>query len=741
MRLKSKITLYAFLTTLIFLANAASPVVASVSAVSYPDTLIIETIDKPQTNDPSSSYETFGGSLVDGMYEFLITYGHEASDLEGEVASDWAVAADGKSINFSIEPGHFFVLPQTGVSTGIEINAWHVKYSIDRTNIMADPDGYGWMLDGLITGANSAQDLNISEAQAYVAAGGVEVLDDWTVRVNLDFAYAAAVTIFAFNAGIVMNPVWIAAEAPASYTQDTGGMTAADNATGMFSFTDWFAGENVTEIMVDKLGFDAAWDPLDSGVVPSTGVNSAYRHERMTLSGCGSGPYYLLEDETTYGQAIKFAKNTLWEGFVTGQGGVDWKTAPKLWPNAPEFVLIKTVNEPNTRLLDLQAGEADLPGLPTSLADQVIDIDKFLADGTVEPIIDDIIAFQVPSLTVIFLGMNQKSVISSEWIEEAEFSVYNASDWYPYAWSEAAGDNAFSDNRTLYNNPFANYLFRQAFIKSLDAEAYLAQVLNGFGIIPEGCIPQGLMGHEPNLIEDGYQPTYDPDGAKAIFSQLGWKGSITLAFNEGNTNRRAAALLLESAIEGMSVGISISIREVSWPTYLSIYKTLPAFLIGWAPDYADPDNYVDPFYGTYFAGQLNYSNPTVIADINAAKAEPSQAVREQMYFDIERNASLDYPFVPLYQGFGLSVRRDWIQGDYASVLNPMRNGAQPWERLEKKEPPTTTVPPTSDTTPPTSDTTPTTTEEPTDDGGPGFEFAAFLIAASVMTIFYRKRRR
>ncbi len=739
MKLKSKITLYAFFTTLVFLANAASPVVASVSQVNYPDTLIIETISEPQTLDPGSSYETFGGGIVDGMYEFLITYGHNPSDLQGEVASSWAVAPDGQSINFTIEPGHYFVLPETGASTGIEINAWHVKYSIDRTNIMADPSGYGWMLDGLISGANSAQDLNISEAQDYIAAGGVEVLADDLVRVNLEFAYAAAVTIFAFNAGVVVNPVWIAENAPASYTQDSGTGTLADNTSGQFSFNDWFVGENVTEIMVDKLGFDPAWDPLDSGVVPSTGVDSSYRHEAMTLSGCGSGPYYLVPSETQFGQAIKLEKNELWEGFVSGQGG-------STWPNAVDTVLIKTVNVPTTRLLDLQLGETDFASGMTELAPEIIDIDAFLADGTLDPIIDGVTVNQNPGLTVMFLGMNQKDVIDSEWMEEASFSTYNASDWYPYAWSEAVGNPPFSDDRAVHNNPFANYLFRQAFIKSLDGEAYIAEVLNGFGIIPQGCIPEGLMGHLDTLIDDGYQPVFDPDGAKSLFETLGWKGAITIAFNEGNTVRRAAALLLESAIEGMNVGISISIREISWPTYLSIKLDLPAFLIGWAPDYADPDNYVDPFYKTYFAGQTNYTNPVVNQMIDDAKAEPDQAVREQLYFDIERNASLDYPFMPLYQGYGLGVRKDWIQGDYESVTNPMRNEYQPWERLEKYEfvePETTTTTTEPDTTPTGTETEPepTTTDEPTDDGGPGFEFAAFLIAASVMAIFYRKRRR
>ena len=742
MKQKSKITLYACFAALVFIVSATSPVAASVLEVKYPGTLIIETIDKPETLDPGCSYETFGGGLVDGIYEFLITYGKEPKDLQPELASSWNVAADGLSINFSIEPGHFFVLPETGANTSIEVNAWIMKYSIDRTIIMADPDGYGWMMDMIIPGANHSIvnpknasemiaremhqfDVNMSEVADYLAEGGIEVLDDWTLRVNLRFAYAAAVTIFAFNAGVAVNPKWIADNAPGTYTEYTGLDTAADNATAMVPLDLWFptlAGDYT------KLGFPVSHNENQSGVVPSTGVNSAYVHEEATFSASGSGPYYLIDSETTYGQKITLHKNLLWEGFLNGQGG-------DTWPNAPDKVLIKTVNEQNSRLLDVKAGECDFPGVGSTLADQIIDMAVFEDTGETIPIIPDVVVKQVPGLTVIFLGMNQKSVISEQYLLESTGSTWNASEWKPYEWSTAY----LSDNRTIDNNPFSSYVFRKAFIQAFDTETYIQQVLNGFGIIPQGCIPEGLMGHRDDLIDGSIQPVYSPDVAKGTFEAIGWQGSISIFYNQGNQARRAAALLLESSIEGMGIGINIDIREISWPQYLKIYKNLPAFLIGWAPDYADPDNYVAPFYNSYFGPQLNYSNPLVDTMINDAAAEPDQAVREQAYFDIEGNATLDYPFVPLYQGYGLSVRRDWIQGDMESVWNPMRSLSQPWERLEKKELIKTTTEP--DTTVDTTTTEPDTTEEPTDDGGPGFEFAAFLIAASLMAVYYRKRRR
>ncbi|MHA2157025.1 MAG: ABC transporter substrate-binding protein [Candidatus Hodarchaeales archaeon] len=704
-RTQSKVLLLALSSVLILLATATNSSIGTFAAVRYPDTLIIETINAPDTLDPASSYESFGIGVIDGIYESLVTYGHEASDLQGELAESWDIAPDGLSVTFTIEPGHFFVLPETGYNPNIEINAWHVKYSIDRINIMADPSGYGWMLDDLILGSNSFQDLNISEAQDYIAASGVEVLGDNLVRVNLKYAYSAAVTIFAFNAGVVVNPVWIAENAPASYTKDSGTMTEIDNTTGQFSFTDWFAGKNVTEIMVDKLGFDPAWDPLDSGVVPSTGVDHSYRHEAMTFSACGSGPYYIVPSETTYGQAIMLKKNTKWEGFVSGQGG-------STWPDAPDRILIKTVNEVNTRLLDLLAGECDLPVISTSFADQVIDIDKFLNDGTLDPLYQQTIAHIAPGLTVIQLGMNQRSFFSDEWLKEAPDSTYNASDWKPYSWSSTY----FSDNRSKYNNPFANYLFRLAFIKSFATDTFIDQTLNGFGTVPEGVIPQGIMGHHDLLIDYGYQPGYDPDGAKAVFAQLGWKGSINITFNEGSITRNVSANLLKDTIESMDVGISINILEVPWPEYLMTYGNSPIYLIGWVPDFADPDNFVSPFYETFFGPLLNYSNPLVSELINLAKADPDMARREQLYFNIEQNASLDFPFIPLYQSTNFYLRRDWVNGDLDSILNPMRCLFQPWERLVKVDlisPTTTTT--TLLTTTTTTDTATTTTTTTTTD--------------------------
>jgi hypothetical protein len=213
------------------------------------------------------------------------------------------------------------------------------------------------------------------------------------------------------------------------------------------------------------------------------------------------------------------------------------------------------------------------------------------------------------------------------------------------------------------------------------------------------------MGHHNTLIEDGFQPTYEPDSAKAFFDLLGWRGTINIAINEGGSILSNISInLLKDTIEAMNIGISINISEIPLSEYILVYRDSPIYPIDWKIEYSDPNTYVAPIYDEYFGSFLNYSNPLVSQLISEARGEINLERREQLYYNIEENASLDYPFIPLYENMELYVTLDWVQGDMMSVLNPMRNLFQPWERLTKEELITTVTTTTSVST----TTTPTT---------------------------------
>ncbi len=276
------------------------------------------------------------------------------------------------------------------------------------------------------------------------------------------------------------------------------------------------------------------------------------------------------------------------------------------------------------------------------------------------------------ALLIVGIFMLSSYGVAATKTTDVAVSEYKPSELKRYSWG--------NETATL-GNPFTSLLFRKAFAMSFDYDTFINNVTNGFAERMEGVIPNGMFGHHDQLIEKGLIPEYNPDAAKAIFQQVGWRGTITLGYNAGNEVRKQGCLLLKSAIESMDAGIRINVREMEWPDYLSAVRNreLPIFFLGWAPDYADPDNYAAPFlhgeYGIY-APRLNYNNPMLNELIENASKELNVTKREQMYHQIEEMAASDYPFIYGYQAHRFTVLRSWIHNyNESGSLNPMSSFA------------------------------------------------------------------
>ncbi len=73
-----------------------------------------------------------------------------------------------------------------------------------------------------------------------------------------------------------------------------------------------------------------------------------------------------------------------------------------------------------------------------------------------------------------------------------------------------------------------------------------------------------------------------------------------------------------------------------------------AFLLGWYPDYIDPDDYIEPFYDSEgFLGY--YSSAEMDALIDRQHAETDLDARVAIFKDIQELAAKDMPLVPLYE--------------------------------------------------------------------------------------------
>jgi peptide/nickel transport system substrate-binding protein len=126
----------------------------------------------------------------------------------------------------------------------------------------------------------------------------------------------------------------------------------------------------------------------------------------------------------------------------------------------------------------------------------------------------------------------------------------------------------------------------------------------------------------------------------------------------------AAALAADIEESGM---VSVTVRHTDWATYRNRISagSMPVFLLGWYPDFLDPDNYTWTFAHSSSSGGLGifYDNPTMDSLLEAGRvATPIQgAAREAIYVDIQELWAEEAPTIPLLQGALIAVGQERIR--------------------------------------------------------------------------------
>lgn len=149
--------------------------------------------------------------------------------------------------------------------------------------------------------------------------------------------------------------------------------------------------------------------------------------------------------------------------------------------------------------------------------------------------------------------------------------------------------------------------------------------------------------------------------------------SMEIYYNSGNSARQTAAELMKTNLESLNPGkIHITVTGVQWSQYLALQRAgaMPAFFLGWAPDYADPNDYTVPFLlgaGTYLH-TIGYVNATLDAKVSASSIELNQTTRAQQLHEIALDVQKECIYIWVSQGSNLNAQRTWVTG---WEFNPM----------------------------------------------------------------------
>ncbi|MBR2991457.1 MAG: peptide ABC transporter substrate-binding protein [Solobacterium sp.] len=212
------------------------------------------------------------------------------------------------------------------------------------------------------------------------------------------------------------------------------------------------------------------------------------------------------------------------------------------------------------------------------------------------------------------------------------------------------------------NDPIASNLnLRKAIAYSIDRATICENVLKTGAIEADGVVAAGLAnGPDGRDYREaaGDMTSYDPETAAEYYAlaveELGGHPSIELIYDNTDELTRVAENM-QAEIQKACEGITITLRPMPKKSRIEFMlgNDFQMCLCRWAPDYADPQSYIDFFTSTSSMNGGRYTNE-VYDDLayKAAKGEDAadDEKRWNDFIEAERIlVSEDYGAIPVYQ--------------------------------------------------------------------------------------------
>ena len=435
----------------------------------------------------------------------------------------------------------------------------------------------------------------------------------WTfnLRENVKFSngndFTAEDVKYSFDRVLIMNSPESGVSWILSQCMDTNSTQIIDDHTVEITLTEPYGG------FLALLGYTVGYIVDKETVEAHGGVVADTENEWMKEHAVGTGPYKL--DHWTHKTEVVLTKNeNYW-------GGWDGKHVDK--------VVIKTADEPATRILAIKNGDADFAYIPYE------NLEDVESEGVIISAYD--------SYDVVLVILNTKS--NNAYLAEAEV--------------------------------------RQALSYAFNYQSAIDDAYMGYMSRLPGAIPTGMPYYET---QNNGVPVYDYDltEAEKILDDAGYTKNddgyrfnattFRIFYNAGNAERLKMSLSFQEELT--ELGVVSTVTTEGWPQLLHrMYTTSDwdVIFMGWGPDYNDPDDYIAPFVGSADINQDTYNtgwkNETVDEMILKAKYTTDHEERSDAYqtvFDIYIH---EPPMIFIGQRQYIRPMRDWVNG-YS--YNPVR---------------------------------------------------------------------
>ncbi|MFE9663566.1 ABC transporter substrate-binding protein [Streptomyces sp. NPDC005955] len=208
---------------------------------------------------------------------------------------------------------------------------------------------------------------------------------------------------------------------------------------------------------------------------------------------------------------------------------------------------------------------------------------------------------------------------------------------------------------------------RKAIAYLIDREALVQQVYDSTAEPLYSIIPAGITAHNTAFFDE-YGARPERAKAKEALEAEGHTGKVKLTLWSTpsrygpSTDQEFRAIAEQLNASGL---FDAQVRSVEFDQY---EKDIAAgkygvYVKGWVPDYPDPDNFTQPFFGKGNVLGNNYENSTITDKvIPATAAENDRSATAKDYAELQDIVARDVPIVPLWQAKQYAVVRDSVYG-------------------------------------------------------------------------------
>ncbi|MBS7281416.1 MAG: peptide ABC transporter substrate-binding protein [Candidatus Freyarchaeota archaeon] len=223
--------------------------------------------------------------------------------------------------------------------------------------------------------------------------------------------------------------------------------------------------------------------------------------------------------------------------------------------------------------------------------------------------------------------------------------------------------------------PFDNVNLRRAVAAAIDREKICENIYHGTVEPLYSMIPMGMWSHTDAFLEEygEHNITLAQEYLRAAGYNETDKFECELWYTPTHYGDLEAgvALAIKESLEETGM-ITVTLKSAEWATYAAEYiiaGVMPIFLLGWYPDYIDPDDYTTVFLHSEWSPEMGvfYNNTQMDELLDEARSEVNITRRTELYEDVQALMAEEAPVIPLFQGKLYAVFWPNVRG---TVLDP-----------------------------------------------------------------------